>query len=255
MSRIAVQIYEIQDPHEAEAIIEVGVDHIGSVVVSEEKWKVPAIREVVLVSRDAHVKHSLIPLFNTREVLFRAIDYYQMDIIHFCESLTCNDGRMIPCESLVELQVSIRKRFPKIEVMRSVPIPTTKSNKRIPTLKIAECFQPSSSYFLTDTWLGKEPVDGYLGITGQACDWPTAIRLVEWSSIPVILAGGISPKNVYASIMAVKPFGVDSCTGTNARDRYGRPVRFKKDYEKVKAFVTEVRRAEEDLFQPRTEPK
>ena len=250
MSRIAVQIYEIQDPQEAEAVIELGVDHIGSVVVSEEKWKVPAIREVVLVSRDADVKHSLIPLFNTREVLFRAIDYYQMDIIHFCESLTCNDGHMIPCESIAELQISIRKRFPKIEVMRSVPIPTTKSNKRIPTLKIAECFQPSSSYFLTDTWLGKEPVDGYLGITGQACDWPTATRLVEWSSIPVILAGGISPKNVYEGLMEVKPFGVDSCTGTNARDRNGRPVRFKKDYEIVKAFVAEVRRAEKDLFRP-----
>lgn len=254
MSRIAVQIYEIQDPHEAEVVIKLGVDRIGSVVVSEEEWKVPTIKEVVLVSRGTGAKHSLIPLFNTREVLFRAIDYYQTDIVHFCESLTCDDGRLIPCESLAELQVSIRNRFPEIEVMRSVPIPPPKSNNRIPTLKIAECFEASTDYFLIDTWLGKEIVDGHIGITGLTCDWLTAARLVESSSIPVILAGGISPRNVYEGIMAVKPFGVDSCTETNARDRNGRPVRFKKDYEKVKTFVTEVRRAETGLFQPQIEP-
>jgi phosphoribosylanthranilate isomerase len=47
--------------------------------------------------------------------------------------------------------------------------------------------------------------------------------------------------------MAVKPFGVDSCTGTNAEDSKGTTVRFKKDFVKVKAFVAEIRRAEEDL--------
>ena len=48
--------------------------------------------------------------------------------------------------------------------------------------------------------------------------------------------------------MTVKPFGVDSCTRTNEVDSTGRPVRFKKDLERVKAFVREVRRAEKDLF-------
>jgi phosphoribosylanthranilate isomerase len=66
------------------------------------------------------------------------------------------------------------------------------------------------------------------------------------------LAGGLSPENVYEGVMAVRPFGADSCTRTNAEGSNGGLVRFKKDYEKVKAFVAEVRRAENDLSNLRT---
>ena len=248
IAKIAVQIYEIQDPKEAEAVVELGVDRVGSVILSEEDWKVPAIREAILISRGNRIKHSVIPLFSTKRVLFQAIEYYQPDIIHFCESFTHNDGSVIDCERFVELQICVRDRFPQIKIMRSVPIATPKSRQTIPTLEIAKRFEAASDYFLTDTWLGTEPVQGYIGITGRTCDWTTAERLVRSSSIPVILAGGLSPENVYEAVMAVKPLGVDSCTGTNALDGSGRHVRFKKDLKKVKAFVQEARRAEKDLF-------
>ena len=248
MAGIAVQIYEIQSPWEAEAVIELGVDHLGSVILSEENWKVPAIREAILISREARVKHSLIPLFNTKGVLFRGIEYYRPDIIHFCGCLTNDDGGVTSCKALVDLQVCVKKRFPEIEIMRSVPIAIPKSGQRIPTLEIARCFEATSDYFLIDTSLGSEPVEGYIGITGRTGDWALARRLVKSSPVPVILAGGLSPENVYEAVMTVKPFGVDSCTRTNEVDSTGRPVRFKKDLDRVKAFVREVRRAEKDLF-------
>ncbi len=248
MPRIEVQIYEIQDPREAEAVIRLGVDRIGSVILAEVNWKVPAIRDAISISKGALVKHSLIPLFHTREVLFQAIEYYQPDIIHFCENLTDDDGRMMHFKALVDLQIRIKDRFPEIEVMRSVPVVTPESSQTIPTLEIAERFKVASDYFLTDTWLGEEPVEGYIGITGHTCDWTAARKLVESSSIPVILAGGLSPENVYEAVMVVKPFGVDSCTRTNRVDSSGRPIRFKKDHDKVGAFVQEARRAEKDLF-------
>jgi len=208
---------------------------------------VPAIRDAISISKGAGVKHSLIPLFDTRGVLFQAIEYYQPDIIHFCGGLTHDDGRMMPCEPLVELQTWIRKRFPEIEVMRSVPVVAPESSQTIPSLEIARYFEAASDYFLIDTSLGSEPVEGYIGITGRTCDWAVARGLAESSPIPVILAGGLSPENIYEAIIAVEPFGVDSCTGTNAVDSNGRPVRFKKDHDKVAAFVQEVRRAERDL--------
>jgi phosphoribosylanthranilate isomerase len=251
-TRIAVQIYEIQNSWEAEAVIELGVDRIGSVILSEQRWKVPAIKEAIRFSNGAGVKHSLIPLFNTEGVLLRTIEYYQPDIIHFCESLTHDDGHMMPWEALIERQCRVREQFPSIAIMRSVPIPAPDSNQRIPTLEIVKRFEAVSDYFLIDTWLGKEPVEGYLGITGRPCDWRAARRLVESSYTPVVLAGGLSPENVYEGVMAVEPFGVDSCTKTNAEGSDGRPVRFKKDYQKVKAFVAEVRRAEKDLSNLRT---
>ncbi len=104
---------------------------------------------------------------------------------------------------------------------------------------------------MTDTLRGYEkqnadqPVAGYVGITGEVCDWDLAAALVEASRIPVILAGGISPENVFDAIGRVKPAGIDSCTQTNARDNRGRPIRFRKDFDRVRRLLDEVRRAED----------
>ena len=38
MQRIIVQIYEVQTPLEADDLIELDVDNIGSVILSEENW-------------------------------------------------------------------------------------------------------------------------------------------------------------------------------------------------------------------------
>ena len=51
-----VQIYEIQAPHEAEACIESGVDHIGSVLSSKDEWRQPQLKETIQISRAADVK-------------------------------------------------------------------------------------------------------------------------------------------------------------------------------------------------------
>lgn len=112
---------------------------------------------------------------------------------------------------------------------------------------LARLFAPVSDCFLTDTLLigqngaMEQPVNGFVGITGRTCDWDVAAELVRISPVPVILAGGLSPENVRAGIGTVRPAGVDSCTLTNAVDEFGRPIRFRKDAEKVRRFVAEAR--------------
>ncbi len=71
-----------------------------------------------------------------------------------------------------------------------------------------------------------------------------AKELVEQSKIPVVFAGGLSPDNVYDGASSIKPAGVDSCTQTNLSDKNGDSIRFRKDIEKVKRFVSETRKAE-----------
>ena len=88
-----------------------------------------------------------------------------------------------------------------------------------------------------------QPVQGFVGITGETCEWSVARDLVRGSRIPVILAGGIGPSNVRDGIEQVRPAGVDSCTRTNAEDAQGRNIRFKKDPEKVRALVRAARDA------------
>ena len=94
--RVIVQIYEIQTPAEAEQCIEAGVDHVGSVLLSERAWRQPVLKETLSVSQGTPVKNSLISLFQERDTLYRVLDYYRPDYIHFCESLTDNHvGRWI----------------------------------------------------------------------------------------------------------------------------------------------------------------
>lgn len=250
---VITQIYEIQNPDEVERICVLGVDHIGSVVLSVEEWQQPVLRETVLTVQKSGKKSSLIPLFNDPETVFRSLDYYRPDIVHFCDMLSLDAGGIAACQRLMALQQDIRVRYPDLAIMRSIPIGRRTSNANVDSLSMAELFQPVSDYFLTDTvlsagaFLSSQPVEGFVGITGQTCHWETARELVAQSRIPVILAGGLSPENVYDGIRFVKPAGVDSCTCTNRLDDQGRPIRFQKDRERVKRFVEETRRAAANL--------
>lgn len=244
VSQMITQIYEIQTPEEAERCIGLGVDHIGSVLLSEDEWRQPQIREVVRLSEGSGARNSLIPLFSAQGALYRALDYYRPHFVHFCESLTDHQGRPVDLGPLIHLQADLKRLFPGLGIIRSIPVPYDGHNlKAFPTLWIAEQLEPVSDYFLSDTWLGREPVEGYIGITGKTGDRAIIRDLAGQSRIPVILAGGLSPENVCDLLVHTRASGADSCTRTNALDEKGRPVRFKKDFGKVRAFVLEVRRA------------
>lgn len=240
------QIYEIQTPEEAEKCIAIGVDRIGSVLLSEDLWRQPTIRDLILLSNGTGAKNSLIPLFDG-DNLYRALDYYRPHFVHLCENLTDRMDRKIQLEKFLNAQRDLKDRFPEIGIVRSIPIPLEGVSLDFPFLEIASTLEPLSDCFLIDTWIGEEPVEGFVGITGKPCDWERSRELVLQSDIPVILAGGLSPENVYDALLAVLPAGADSCTQTNARDDHGRPIRFKKDLNKVSRFVNETRRAEKAL--------
>lgn len=268
MQKIIVQIYEVQDPEEAEKLIELGVDHIGSVILDRKKWRDPAIREVVRLTAGVSAKSSLIPLFSETEEVFRVLDYYEPDMIHFCEHIPASNGRHKKTHEYIQkyilLQENIRNRYPGTQIMRSLPLPrpvTATATLSADAVRngiaaLVDAFGPVSDFFMTDTVLGtqdgagndtEQPVDGFVGITGETCDWDVAAWLVNISPLPVILAGGVSPENTFDAITRVRPAGVDSCTRTNALDPRGLPVRFHKDFKRVQRLIEEARRAEKTL--------
>lgn len=91
--------------------------------------------------------------------------------------------------------------------------------------------------FITDTF---DPDAGAFGATGKTHDWGISRRLVEFSSKPIILAGGLNPENVHRAIIKVKPAGVDVHTGVELKN--GRKSR-----KLVKDFIFESKRAFEQL--------
>ncbi len=254
-NRIFTQIYEVQTPDEAEALVGLGVDNIGGVILSAEDWKSADLKETVARVAALGAVSSLIPLFTGRDDVLRVLDYYGPDIVHFCDTLPPAASLVESRGELIALQREIRTRFPGIRIMRSIPIPRPGKADVEEIHGLARLFEPVSDLFLSDTLLGDgpdapddgQPVPGVVGVTGQTCDWDAARALVKSHRPPVVLAGGLSPDNVFDAILRVRPAGVDSCTGTNAEDASGRPVRFKKDLKKVERFVAEVRKAERRL--------
>lgn len=258
MENTIIQIYEVQNPKEAESLVGLEVDHIGSVLSDSSQIKNATIRKTVRVIQQAGAQSGLIPILKDSEEIFQALDYYQPDFVHFCEALSpfpenqAAVGR--ECDLLLSLQSAVKERFPQIAMMRSLSVPTAgvaqKEGIQNNILHYAGLFAPISDYFLIDTLIGnpgdqlQQPVAGYVGITGEVCDWNIAGAIITASPIPVILAGGISDENVFEAITTLEPAGVDSCTKTNAVDGQGRPIRFRKDMKKVRRLVEEARRAD-----------
>ncbi|MBI4612913.1 MAG: phosphoribosylanthranilate isomerase [Planctomycetes bacterium] len=76
---------------------------------------------------------------------------------------------------------------------------------------------------------------GVPGGTGETFDWELARRVRELGEL--YLAGGLSPANVAAALSYVEPAGVDASSSLEASPG-------KKDHQKVRDFIAEVRRWE-----------
>lgn len=72
-----------------------------------------------------------------------------------------------------------------------------------------------------------------LGGTGRVHDWTLSRRIRDAAPVPVFLAGGLSAGNVGDAIRAVRPFGVDLCSGVRTGGHL--------DETKLRAFVEAVR--------------
>lgn len=91
---------------------------------------------------------------------------------------------------------------------------------------------PDADALLLDSGNPSLPVKE-LGGTGRTHDWATSRRIREVVGVPLWLAGGLTAENVGRAIGAVRPFGVDVCSGVRTNGRL--------DERKLARFVEEVR--------------
>ena len=91
--------------------------------------------------------------------------------------------------------------------------------------------------FSTDAYLLDAFVPGALGGTGHRFNWDLAVAAQKFGK-PIFLAGGLTPENVAEAVVRVRPFAVDVSSGVEQAPG-------KKDPAKVRAFIENVRLANE----------
>lgn len=105
-------------------------------------------------------------------------------------------------------------------------------------LSLIDAYAPFVDAFLLDSGKPSLAVPE-LGGTGRVHDWSISAEFVRRSSRPVFVAGGLTPSNVADMIRAVRPFGIDVCSGLRTDGRL--------DAIKVESFVQAAARADRDL--------
>ncbi|HXC86211.1 MAG TPA: phosphoribosylanthranilate isomerase [Candidatus Cybelea sp.] len=123
------------------------------------------------------------------------------------------------------------------EVTRTVPV--------IKAFRVAADFPLSSldKYHDAFAFLLDGARASQFGGTGASADWNVARRAV--AAHRIILAGGLRPENVGAAIRSVRPYAVDVASGVESKPG-------KKDHARMKEFIDEVRRVEQQLEAPQT---
>ncbi len=213
-----IQIAGIIDMEEAEMLLDCGVEYLGFPL------RLPVNKEDLLeeetakiISQFCSTHHGiLITYLNDADEIKLLSKKIGTDIIQLHGDL--------PVDELIKLN----KIFPESRIIKSLIVGKYSEEDLIKIINIFENFVDA---FITDSF---NPLTGATGATGTTHDWKISRALVEHSKKPIILAGGLTPENVYEAIIHVRPAGVDTHTGVE--DKSGR-----KSKSKVTKFIEEAR--------------
>jgi phosphoribosylanthranilate isomerase len=194
---VIIQIAGVKNKKEAELLINVGVTHIGFPL------RLPVNKEDV-DDREARDIIKIIPN-NVHKVL---ITYLSMakDIVELSNYLGTDIVQVHGIISVDEVKKT-RTLSPSLKVIKSLIVSKDNFNELARTVKD---FEDHVDLFITDTF---DPDTGATGATGLPHDWSISKKIVGMTKVPVILAGGLNPKNVKQAIKTVRPAGVDAHTG------------------------------------------
>jgi phosphoribosylanthranilate isomerase len=213
-----IQIAGIIDQEETKMLVECGVNYLGFPL------RIKVHKEELSEDDALHIISSLRPSSNAVLITYLNI---AKEIYTFCRKLGTSIVQLHGKITLEEL-CQLRTIAPELGIIKSLIV----RGDNLAELKMAiNDFSPYVDAFIIDTF---DPTTGACGATGKTHDWSISRKLVEVSSRPVILAGGLNPNNVRKAILKVRPAGVDSHTGVEGKD--GRKSR-----ELVEAFVSESR--------------
>ena len=204
-----IQIAGILDKEEAKMLLDSGVNYLGFPL------RLPVNKEDISEEEAGEIIKSLIP--PNYGILITYLNLAE-DITKFCKELGCT---IIQLHGVIETKelIKLKNIFPELVIIKSLV------TGKYSVAELKNIIDEQSNFvdaFITDTF---NRTTGATGATGLTHDWKISRELVEYSPKPIILAGGLTPENVYEAIKFVKPAGVDSHTGVE--DKSGRKEKLK----------------------------
>ncbi len=198
-----IKICGITNISEALKCAEAGADALGFVFASSPRQVTPRIAQEICREMPNSVSKVGVFVNENRSTLLKIASLCQLNYVQL-------HGQ----EDLAYLQ---ELKFPFLKVFR---VRDESVLSEIDGFKL--------NRFMLDTYL-----NGSAGGSGKSFDWKVAQQAKRFGQL--FLSGGLTPENVGMALEKVKPFGVDVSSGVEKSPG-------KKDLEKVKRFIQEVRR-------------
>ena len=216
-SSTRIKICGIRDKAHALAAVEAGADFVGLVFAPSQRQVSPAkaceIASAVKKSSDAIKVVGVFvnaPSSQVNELAdFCALDWVQLS----------GDESWEYCREVVR------------PVIKAIRIDQQSPEELYAELSAGSKLLPAQEFI---TLLDSQ-VEGKYGGTGESFNWKLVQQVAK--RFPVIIAGGLDPKNVARLIERVAPWGVDVSSGVETGGV--------KDMVKIKAFIEAVRKADE----------
>jgi phosphoribosylanthranilate isomerase len=218
-----VQIAGVKNLAEARLLESLGVDFIGFPLrlgyhkpdVSEEMAK------TIIDALRAPNRAVLITYETSAKALFDLCRFLNVSITQLHGDISPEDVKQL------------RRECPKLIMIKSLIVRPEFGSDAAPLLEMANRYEAWVDAFITDTF---DPRTTACGATGLLHDWTISRTLARELTKPLILAGGLNPRNVYDAIKEVQPAAVDSHTGVEGSEG-------EKLSELVASFLSEARRA------------
>jgi phosphoribosylanthranilate isomerase len=212
-----IKICGIRDKTHALAAVQAGADFIGLVFAPSQRQVSPALaREIASAVKKSSDATKVVGVFvnapssQVNELAdFCALDWVQLS----------GDESWEYCRKVVR------------PVIKAIRIDRQSPEELNADLSSGSRLLPTQG-FIT---LLDSRVEGKYGGTGESFNWNLVQKVAK--GFPVIIAGGLDPKNVARLIKRVAPWGVDVSSGVETGGV--------KDTSKIEAFIGAVRKADE----------
>jgi phosphoribosylanthranilate isomerase len=107
---------------------------------------------------------------------------------------------------------ALRERLPQVRIIKTLS--SSEAENPLPLEAFVREYEPVTDAFLMDR--------SVQGGTGEAFDWQLAVSFVNLTTLPVMLAGGLSAVNIGDAVSTVRPYAVDVESGVEGQRKCGR---------------------------------